>query len=167
MDEPSRQRYVDRVRALAGLGHRGSGTSLEARAAGYIARQWAASGLEPRLQPFDGARSLGQRIGVHVLVALVGALLLWSHPLVGGLLGLAALISVGLEHTWGIPVLGRFLIGAPSQNVVATVPARSGVPRRRVVLVGHYFGTRSGNPLTRIESAGRPLILEHLICWAP
>jgi hypothetical protein len=144
MNDDRREQFTDRVHTLAGLGHRGSGTSLEAKAAGYIARQWAAAGLEPHIQPFDGARSLGQRIGVHVLIALAGALLLWSYPLAGGLVGLAALLSVGLEHTWGVPLLGRFLIGAPSQNVATTVPARTGAPRRRVVLVGHYDTQRTG-----------------------
>lgn len=144
MDETKRERYVERVEALAGLGHRGSASSLEARAAGYIARQWSDSGLDPQIQPFRGARSLGLRIGVHVLIAWAGSLLLWSHPLIAGIVGVAALVSVGVEHTFGIPLLGRFLIGAPSQNVVATVPARGGTPRRRVVLVGHYDSQRTG-----------------------
>ena len=113
-------------------------------AASYIRQQWADAGLEPGVQPFRGARSLGLRIGIHVVLALVGACLLWTCPWATAVLGVVALFSVGLEHTWGVALLSRFMIRFPSQNVIATIPARSGHARRRVVLVGHYDSQRTG-----------------------
>lgn len=144
MDAHHRETLERRVRTLAGFGHRGSGSTHEAMAAGYLREQWREAGLDPQVQPFHGARSLGLRLGLHVVIALIGAALLWVWPTATGVLGIVALVSVVVEHTWGFPLLGRFLIDAPSQNVVATIPARSGPPRRRVVLVGHYDTQRTG-----------------------
>lgn len=132
------------MRTLAGFGHRGSGSTHEAMAAGYLRQEWHEAGLDPQVQPFPGARSLGLRIGIHVVIALIGALLLWVWPAATAVLGAVALLSFVLEHTWGFALLSRFLIDTPSQNVVATIPARARSTRRRVVLIGHYDTQRTG-----------------------
>src|SRR4051812_4678980 len=61
MDGSARGRYEQRVRALAGFGHRGSCTTHERRAADYLAAQLRDLGLATALEPFAGYHALGTR----------------------------------------------------------------------------------------------------------
>jgi hypothetical protein len=144
MNDELRPRYETWVRELEALGHRGSATDHEARAADYLVAQHTALGLEARKEPFQGSRSAGLRVLVHVIVAALGAALLWTAPWLALVLGLLALVSLIGEFSTRFVLLGRLLQGAPSQNVVAVVPAASGRARRRIVVAGHYDTQRTG-----------------------
>jgi Peptidase family M28 len=140
----ARQQYERRVRDLADLGHRGSGSTREAQAAAYLADELRAAGLEVEIEHFLGCSSLGARLLVHVIVAALGACLLPLAPWAASLLGLVALTSLILEQGSRGALLSRFLINKPSANVVARIPPLQGPVRRRVLVMGHYDTQRTG-----------------------
>lgn len=144
MDRFARQGFERRVRDLVALGHRGSATAAEARAADYLVAEAQTIGLSPRRVAFTGCRSFGARLFVHVLVAAAGLALLWTVPVVTLVLGVLALVSLWLEESSFPPLLGRLFIRSPSANVEARLPARGGAPRARVVLMAHYDTQRTG-----------------------
>lgn len=143
LDQAARQRFERRVRELEAFGHRGSATANEARAGDYLQRELEAIGLPSEREPFRGCRSVGLRVFLHLVVAGVGAALLWTFPLATLLLGLIALGSFFLEEARGIPTLGRLVPGGPSSNVVARIAPRGDV-QARLVLVAHYDTQRTG-----------------------
>jgi hypothetical protein len=144
MDPQARAEFERRVRDLVALGHRGSGTAAEARAAEYLVAEARAAGLSPATVPFRGCTSFGARLVVHVLVAALGLVLLWTAPLVTIALGLLALVSLWTEESSFPPLLGRLFVTAPSANVEARVPAAGGPPRARLVVMAHYDTQRTG-----------------------
>jgi hypothetical protein len=144
LDAPARQRFERRVRDLVALGHRGSATPAEARAADYLVAEARAAGLEPKTVPFTGCRSFGARLFVHVLVAAIGLALLWTAPVVTMVLGLLALVSLGAEESSWPALLGRLFVTFQSRNVEARVVAAGGAPCARVVLMAHYDTQRTG-----------------------
>ena len=144
MDGEARRRYQQRVRALEAFGHRGSASANEARAADFFLRELTALGLDPAREPFFGCGSLGVRLLLHVVVAAIGAALLWHAPWLTVLLGIAALLSFVLEHTTRFALLGSVLLRRTSQNVVTRIPARGGQATRRIVVLGHYDTQRTG-----------------------
>ncbi|MBI5481507.1 MAG: M28 family peptidase [Deltaproteobacteria bacterium] len=144
MDTAARQRFERRVRDLVAFGHRGSATPHEARAAEYLASEARAAGLEPTTVPFTGCSSFGARLFLHVVVAAVGLLPLWTVPFATIALGLFALVSLLAEESSWPALLGRLVVAAQSRNVEARVPAAGGPPRARVVVLGHYDTQRTG-----------------------
>jgi hypothetical protein len=136
-----RSKYEERVRTLAGFGHRGSATPHEQAAADYLCGQFQAIGLEPVREAFVGCRSFGGRILVHVLVAAIGASFFWLRPETSIALALVALISFAREHATRGPWLSKPLVRFPSANLVARIPATS--PRLRVIVSGHYDTQRT------------------------
>lgn len=132
------------MRSLAGLGHRGSATPNEERAADYLVEQLHAAGIEAHKEHFRSCTSLGGRILVHVLVAALGlALLPWSAAL-SVLVSVFALASFFIETTTRGIVLTRLLPTSRSSSAVGRIPAISGNARRRVVVCGHIDTQRAG-----------------------
>lgn len=138
-----RQRYEDTVRALVDLGHRGSTTEHEARAADLLAKGFEALGLEPERQAFRGSSTMGGRLLVHVVVAALGAALFWVSPIATITLGALAFFSLIAETTTRVAVLSAPLARRPSQNVFARIRP-DGEVERRVVVLGHYDTQRTG-----------------------
>ena len=140
----ARVRYQRRVRELAGMGHRGSGTGQERQAALYLCNELQSLGLEPEIQPFPGRTSFAAPFLLHLGIAAVGLMMLPLARLATALLGALALISLVVEQTTRAHLLSRVLIAVPSQNVVARIPSRSGSPRLRLVVAAHYDTQRTG-----------------------
>lgn len=144
MFQSLRTRYKERVLQLEALGHRGSATVGEDRAADLLCEDLRSMGLHAQKEGFLGSNSNGARLLVHVLVALSGAVLFWTVPWATFGLGLAALLSLLIETTTRTSLLSRHLMQSPSRNVVATLPATSKDPKARVVLMAHYDTQRTG-----------------------
>ena len=144
MDPAARPRFERRVRDLVAFGHRGSATPHEARAAEYLAAEARAMGLSPTQVPFRGCTSFGARLLLHVVVAALGLVLLWTFPPATIVLGLVALVSLWAEESSFPPLLGRVFVSAPSANVEARVPVVGESPRARVVVLAHYDTQRTG-----------------------
>ncbi len=139
----ARQKYEHRVRTLESFGHRGSATDSEKRAADYLTGELQEAGLEVTLEAFPGSRSLGGRLLLHVVVAVVGVCGLWYSPTVTVVFGLIALVSLWAEQTTRVVGLSIPLVRAPSQNVTARIPSMA-TPRGRIILCGHYDTQRTG-----------------------
>jgi len=144
MNTEAQLRFERRVRDLEALGHRGSASAREARAAVYLADELRSAGFDVDTERFSGCGSLGARLLVHVVVAALGACLLPVAPWAAALLGLVALTSLVLEQGSRGALLSRFLINKPSANVVARITPLDGAVHRRVLVMGHYDTQRTG-----------------------
>lgn len=140
----TRLNYQRRVAALVAFGHRGSGTKQERLAAEYLAGELRALGLMPQIQPFMGSHSLGGQLLAYILLAATGVCFISWMPLLTSILGVAALFSLLFEQRTRGPFLGRWVTGAPSQNVWTSMPATTGAPRLRIIVCGHYDTQRTG-----------------------
>lgn len=141
--EMTEDHFERRVRELEAFGDRGSAGKNEHRAAQYLARELREAGIEPVEDPFYGARSLGWRLLVHVLVAALGAALLWRAPVATFVLGAAALVSMVVEQSTRAVWLSWPACRARSLNVWGRVSGAAG-SRRRVLLSAHYDTQHSG-----------------------
>ncbi|HEY2588050.1 MAG TPA: M20/M25/M40 family metallo-hydrolase [Tepidisphaeraceae bacterium] len=131
------------VRELEAFGHRGSASAQEHRAAEYLVEQLRSIGLEPQREAFAGARSLAERLLAHMIVAAVGAGLLWNVPVAAIVLGVVAFASLIAEQTTRTVLISRPAVRFESSNVWAKIPARQPA-RRRIVLCAHYDTNHSG-----------------------
>jgi hypothetical protein len=124
------------------IGGRGSCTPSEHQAAGYVAEQMRALGLQDvRLEPYSGAPSTYRPYALAFGAALLGTLLVW---LAGGrwVLAVAALLSA--LGAWGMLAETDFtanwmralLPRARSKNAVGVIPPADRV-RGRAVLCAH------------------------------
>lgn len=157
MNETSRdapfyaRRALSHVQQLARSG-RGSTTPAERQAAEYVQSQLASMGItDTHLQPFSGERSLWLFIALVCGLALVGHAAFWLLRGPAGDLpaiivseiafGFSAYL-VWRRFTWRNYPLQGSLPHAPSQNVIAKLPARGDV-RRRLVLMAHLDSHRA------------------------
>jgi len=99
MLENRRPKFEERVRRLAGFGHRGSTTDHERAASDYLCDELAASGFRPERESFQGSSSFGGRILIHLVIAICGAVALWWMPVVSICVGLIVLCSLWAEQT--------------------------------------------------------------------
>jgi len=143
-DTDGRARFEGRVRALEDLGHRGSATDHEGRAADYLAGELERAGWRARLEPFEGYTAHGARLLVHLLVAVAGLALIGLAPWATLLLGVAVLASFAGEADTRWLMLSQLASSAPSRNVVAELPARGRPAQRTVVLMAHMDSQRTG-----------------------
>lgn len=137
------QQAIGHMRHLAQeIGGRGSCTAEERQAAGYVAEQMRAFGVqEVRLEPYRGAPSTYRPYILAFTAALLGTLGVW---LLGGrwMMAVATILS-GLG-AWGMAAetdfadnwMRRLLPKAGSQNVVGVIPP-AGEARRRAILCAH------------------------------
>jgi hypothetical protein len=140
MDQGSFERHV---RELEALGHRGSASNNEHRAAQYLMAELRQAGIEPIGEEFRGARSLAERLLVHVIVAAVGAAVVGWSPVATLVLALAALVSMIAEPSTRGVWLSWPVCRSRSINVCGKLVGAS-PPRRRVVLCAHYDTQHSG-----------------------
>jgi hypothetical protein len=143
---PTTPGLLEHLRRLTALGPRGSTTPAEAAAADYAAAALRAAGLTPRVEGFMSARSGWLPYAAFAAAGLMAEGLF----LAGGRLGAAAALCLTL-FALGASLLElcfqsnpwRWLLPrAASQNVVAAVTPR-GVPRARVVVLGHLDSHRT------------------------
>jgi hypothetical protein len=142
MLENRRPKFEERIRRLAGFGHRGSTTDHERAAADYLCDELAASGFRPERESFQGSSSFGGRILLHLIVAICGAAALWWMPVVSICVGLVVLCSLWAEQTTRGVWLSRPIVRSPSINISARLPVDA--PRLRVIVSGHYDTQRTG-----------------------
>jgi hypothetical protein len=136
-------RYERRIRALEALGHRGSATKFEGRAAEYLLAELRGSGIDATLETFRGARSLAARMLVHMLVAAVGAAFLWTYPILTITFGGLSLVLFFIEQRYCIPLLSWPVCRYRSQNVCGKIPPRQAT-KKRIILSAHYDTQPSG-----------------------
>jgi hypothetical protein len=141
------ERWLEHVRVLAEeIGPRGSTTEGERRGCKYCQAVLSGLGLDAKLEPFTGARSI---FVPHVFFALAMLIAFLLYPLAGrasawiaAWLSVVALTSELLELSFVENPLRWLTPKGPSQNVVATVaPAKE--HRQDVVLVGHVDSQRT------------------------
>lgn len=139
---PERYGPMRHVHHLADtIGPRGSTTEGEKAAADYAAREFASYGLAPSVEPFVSTVSGWRPFAVASLIAVACSVSFWfAGPTLAVALGVVMLLvtlSVFAEMYFRPNLLRLFMPRGRSQNVVARVPAASGKPDRRVVLVAH------------------------------
>jgi hypothetical protein len=113
---------AETVAGLTAFPSRGAGTDAERRAAAWLASEVASNGREVTVETFwcRPNRALAQ--AWHVALALVGSLVMVSHPTMGGALVLAALVCLALDGLTGVSPGRRLTPEHATQNVVS-VPA--------------------------------------------
>jgi hypothetical protein len=138
-------RFERRVKDLEALGHRGSATDNEERAADYLVEEMQEAGIHAGKEPFSsGSSSLGARILVHVAVAVCGLVLLFLWPLLTLLIGVLVLVSFVGEMDTRFRLLGYLLQRQRSHNVVGSVAPSAGQPLQRIILCAHIDTQRTG-----------------------
>lgn len=142
-DESELRQIKDDVLELERLGHRGSATANERRAAELVKSKLDDRGMPNRLETFRGSSSYGTCILTHLVLGLIGlATLPWS-PLISVMASMTTLLSFLLE-TSGYPVgLSSIFSFRRSQNLVGEV-APSQAAKRRIVLCAHLDTQRTG-----------------------
>ncbi len=160
-------RLLGHVRALADvIGPRPAGHPAEAQARSYIRHSLAEAGVAtPEELPFDTWDTWGYPMAAPALLSLAACLLgerRWSA-------GLGAAVALGdLYHLWRTlqtqkQPLAPLFPKRPSATLLARLPP-AGVPKRRVVLVGHTDSNKErptfGPALKRgLRAAGTAAVL--------
>ncbi|MEX2172914.1 MAG: M28 family peptidase [Pirellulaceae bacterium] len=122
---------------------RKSASPDERRAQELLAEEFSRRGLTIRWQTFRASRNLYAVLGLHQAVAVLGSIVLFWQPAVGAALLLFTGVSYLLDCHY-VAFLLRGLLGyAPSQNLLAEMPA-VGQPRRRIVFWAHADAAPTG-----------------------
>jgi Peptidase family M28 len=144
-------RAADTTTALAAFDGRGAGTDAERRAARWLVGELEAAGRDVRIEPFWCRPNWALAHSWHVVLALAGSLVSVSSPRVGGVLVLAALISVIADERLGVSPGRRLTLEHASQNVVSRSPSRAArpdqqgeEPRVHLVITANYDAGRTG-----------------------
>jgi hypothetical protein len=113
---------MEAVRVLSEeIGPRPPCSGAEARAARWCAGRLAEAGLEVELETFESRRTAHITLACYLLAGAVGAVLAVPVPLLGFVIGMAALVLYARD-TEGRPLAP--VRGASSVNVVARAPTR-------------------------------------------
>ncbi len=115
----------------------------ERRAQELVAEQYEALGLDTSWHHFRFNDNLYANLALHAGVALAGMAVARRRPAIGALLQLGAAASYVAESTRVGYALRRVFPWKPSQNLLATLPAR-GALRLRVVFVAHADAAFTG-----------------------
>lgn len=132
--------YLER---LCRFPHRGTGTHLEAAAASEVESLLTELGYKPELQRFRAPRDtlyLGPALVMSCFV--VAAFFGWRYPWLGLLLCVVSLVPMVGEMLGARIDFDLLLPMAPSQNVIARLPA-AGMRRRTLVVSAHYDTQRA------------------------
>lgn len=146
---------ADTAAALAAIPGRGAGTDAERRAAGWLAEQVRGPRRVAETEPFWCRPNWALTHAWHCLAGLVGSLLAVSHPVPGGAIVLASLLSVLCDGLLGQSLGRRLTPEHASQNVVSRAsagargPTASGPagarPRPvRLIVTAQYDAGRTG-----------------------
>lgn len=109
-----------------------------------LAEKLAALGVETRFERFRFNRNLYATIALHFGLALVGALVAPSVPILGALLLFVAGGSYWADASRNGYFLRAFLPKGDTQNLVATIPPADGQRRLRIVLPAHVDAAFTG-----------------------
>jgi len=120
-------------------------TSEDERRASFILRdEFERLGLDTEVQGFEFNDNLYANLALHFGVGSAGTMVSPLIPPLGLALHLLAGTSYWADSTRRAYVLRRLFKFKPSQNVLATLPARSGEPRLRIVLNAHVDAAFTG-----------------------
>jgi hypothetical protein len=123
-------RMAETIEGLAGFRGRGAGRDAERRAARWIAAELRATRPDTQLETFWCRPAWPLAQAWHLALALAGSLVAVSHPQVGSILLLVALLCVLADAVLGISPGRRLTPERASQNVVSPPP---GGPNRESV----------------------------------
>jgi len=139
---------ADTIASLTESGLRGPGSDAERRAALSLEEELRAGGRSVAIEPFWCRPNWALAHASHALLGLAGGLVAVSDPTVGGLMVLAALLSVLADAATGISLGRRLTPERASQNVVSLVDPAEGDPlkdsRVRLILTANYDAGRMG-----------------------
>ncbi|MCP4162554.1 MAG: Zn-dependent exopeptidase M28, partial [Deltaproteobacteria bacterium] len=145
MDITGKEVFKRRVLELEKLGHRGSATVFEDRAADYLINELSASDIEANKEIFDGSNSLGARLLLHIVIAATGLAFISSFPIVTILVSVLTLISFIGEASTRFRILTRLLPKVQSRNVIGRIPSlNKNKPIYRLILCAHIDTQRIG-----------------------
>lgn len=148
MQAPSWREDVEEIEALIGrivaeCPRRQATSASERRAQEILRESFLAAGLRTTWHPFRFNRSLYEVLALHFgLGALGNAVGLVAPPLGAALHGAAAL-SYWQDSGYRRYLLRRLLPFRPSQNLIATLPAKT-PPALRIVFLGHVDAAFTG-----------------------
>jgi hypothetical protein len=144
-------RPVETASRLTEFDRRGAGTDAERRAAVWLTRDVRSSRRAASMQTFWTRPNWALAHAWHCLLALAGALLMVSHPRLGGALVLAALVSIVADALTGYSPGRRLTREHASQNVVSAPTGASGAngsgagdQRMRLLVTANYDAGRAG-----------------------
>ncbi|HBG17692.1 MAG TPA: hypothetical protein DDW93_13000, partial [Firmicutes bacterium] len=123
------------------IGPRGSCTTQERKAADYIKDELEKMSFETKGEEFKAVTSFSWVFGFIYLLFIISALIFPSTPNWGFILALFTFLGFYLESST-FPLLSRLIPKKSSQNIIATVPARSKTIRK-VIVTAHYDTSRS------------------------
>ncbi len=132
----------EHIEALCSLGHRGSTTPNEKKAADYISKQLQSWGIETGLEGFQSHSAFTPVFAILYGGFALGGLLAWSHPFLGLLILSWFSILFWGESTSTVKVVNRLLPQRPSQNVLGRIKVER--PERKLVLVAHCDSSKTG-----------------------
>ncbi len=143
LDEPSWARaFVTRV--VAACPRRVAGSDDERRAHAIIRSEMDALDLTTEQHDFEWNESLYANLALHFGLGTLGSLVARRRPLVGFALHALAASSYTMDSTRKAFWLRRLFPRRSSQNVLGTMPARSGKPRLRLVFLAHADAAFTG-----------------------
>ncbi|MGV3621327.1 MAG: M28 family peptidase [Archangium sp.] len=144
----TRVRPLERIRQLEELGPRRlTGTPLEKTAQEKLGAELAALGFSLDWRPYTFTQNLYAGLMVHFGLAVLGTVLGFWWPIAGALLHGFVAVSYTLESTRRGLLLRSLFPSIHSQNLVCTLPAKSTL-RRRLVLVAHADAAFTGKVFT-------------------
>jgi len=123
------------------IGPRGSASSAERKAAGYIARRMREAGLRVKMEPFAGLPSFSPTYSFIYGGFLLAALLYPLSPVASFALALLSLLAFVTEIN-ARETISRLLPKGASQNVVGVRPPQQEA-RRRIILTAHYDSSKA------------------------
>ncbi|PZR12844.1 MAG: hypothetical protein DI536_14900 [Archangium gephyra] len=144
----ARARPLERIRQIEELGPRRlTGTALEKTAQEKLGAEVAALGFRLDWRPYTFTQNLYAGLMVHFGLAVLGTGLGVWWPLAGAVLHGFVALSYTLESTRRGLLLRALFPSIQSQNLVCTLPAKTTM-RRRVVLVAHADAAFTGKVFT-------------------
>jgi acetylornithine deacetylase/succinyl-diaminopimelate desuccinylase-like protein len=123
---------------------RESTSADEERAQDILGDELAAIGLDVEKFSFRYSRSLYSVLALHYAIATLGSAFYLWQPLIGAALHLFVALAYLLDCHYRGFILRYCVPWGTSHNIVARLPATSGVTRRRIVFVGHADAAPTG-----------------------
>jgi hypothetical protein len=135
---------IDTIAQLTAFEGRGPGSDAEGRAAIWLSGELGGGGRSARLEPFSCRPNWALAHAWHALLGLAGGLVAVSHPTVGAVMVLAALLCVVADAVAGVSP-GRLLTRRrASQNIVSSRDRPASDDRVRLIITANYDAGRMG-----------------------
>lgn len=140
----TRSTPLERLRLLEELGPRRlTGTPTEKAAQELLGAELSKLGFQLEWKAFKFTQSIYAGLMVHFMLAVLGTVLVFRWPVVGFALHLFVAVSYFLESTRRALLLRGLFPSISSQNLIATLPAKT-ARRLRMVLVAHADAAFTG-----------------------